>query len=115
MHTCIHSHRLKRSSHSCPRWVNADNKTHPACTRSKNEVVSDLALWELKHGKGSIRGQARTFVDLLEEDTRVPRDCLLAVMDDRVGWRKRTTGEGGSTEVNQVVVVAIVKATVQQL
>ena len=35
------------------------------------------------------------FVDLLEADTGVPRDCLLAAMDDRVGWRKRAMGEGG--------------------
>ena len=25
-------------------------------------------------------------------DTGVPRDCLPAVMDDRVGWRKRAMG-----------------------
>ena len=64
------------------------------CWRSKNEVVSDLVLWELKHGKRSVRGQARTFVDLLEADTDVPRHCLLAAMDDRVGWRKRAVGRG---------------------
>ena len=59
------------------------------CWRNKNEVVSDLVLWEPKHDKRSVGGQARTFVDLLEVDTRVPRDCLPAAMDDRVGWRKR--------------------------
>ena len=48
-----------------------------------------MVLWEPKHGKRSVGGQARTFVDLLEADTGVPRDCLPAVMDDRVGWRKR--------------------------
>ena len=53
--------------------------------RSKNEVVGDLVLWESKPGIRSIRGQARTFVDLLEADTRIPRDCLPAVMDHRVG------------------------------
>ena len=36
--------------------------------------------------KRSVGGQARTFVDLLEADTGVPRDCLPAAMDDRVGW-----------------------------
>ena len=47
-----------------------------------------LAIWfcgEPKHGKRSVRGQAGTFVDLLEADTGVPRDCLPAAMDDRVG------------------------------
>ena len=60
--------------------------------RSRNEVVRDLVLWEPKHGKRSVGGQARTFVDLLEADTGVPRDCLPAAMDDRVGWRKRAMG-----------------------
>ena len=64
------------------------------CWRSKFEieVVSDLVLWEPKHGKRSVGGQARTFGDMLEVDTGVPRDCLLAGMDDRVGWRKRAMG-----------------------
>ena len=53
---------------------------------------SDLVLWEPKHGKRSIRGQAYTFVDLLEADTGVPRDCLLAMMIDRYGWRERAMG-----------------------
>ena len=35
------------------------------------------------------RGQTLPSVDLLEVDTGVPRDCLLAALDDRVGWRKR--------------------------
>ena len=54
--------------------------------------MSDLILWEPKHGKRSVGGQARTFVDLLEADTGVPRGCLLAAMDERVGWRKRAVG-----------------------
>ena len=74
------------------------------CWRSKNEVFSNFALWDLKHDKRSIRGQAHTFVNLLEAGTGVPRDCLLAAMDDRVGWRK---SYGGSTEVNLVVVVVV--------
>ena len=68
--------------------------------------MNDLVLWEPKHDKKSVGGQARTFVDLLETDTEVPRDCLPATMDDKVGWRKRAIGEGeGSSEVNLVVEV----------
>ena len=44
--------------------------------------------------KRSVGGQAGTFVDLLEVDTGVPRDCLPAAMGDRVGWRKRVGGGG---------------------
>ena len=70
-------------------------------------------MWEPKHGKRSVGRQTRTFADLLEADTGVPRDCLPAAMDDRVGWRKRAMGgvEGGggeSTEIDLVVVVVVV-------
>ena len=43
------------------------------CWSSKNQV-SGLVLWEPNHGKRSVGGQAGTVVDLLEADTRVPRD-----------------------------------------
>ena len=43
----------------------------------------------------SVRGQARTFVDVLEANTGVPRDCLPAAMADRVSWRKKAKGCGG--------------------
>ena len=41
--------------------------------------------------KGALEDRL-AFVDLLEADTGVPRDCLLAVMGDRVDWRKRAMG-----------------------
>ena len=62
------------------------------CWGSKNQVVGDLVLWERKHGKRSVGGQAGTAVDLLEADTEVPRDCLPAAMDDRVGRRTGAVG-----------------------
>ena len=55
------------------------------CWRSKTEVVGHLLLREPKHGIRSVGVQARTFVDLLEADTGVPRGCLSAATDDRVG------------------------------
>ena len=64
------------------------------CWRSKSEVVSDLVLWEPKDGKRSIGGQAGSFVDVLEVDTRIPRDGLPAGRDDRVGWGKIGMGGG---------------------
>ena len=60
---------------------------------------------ELKHGKRSVRGQADTFVGLLEVDTSVPRDCLPAAMDDRVGWRMRAMGEPSEVDLVEEVVV----------
>ena len=35
------------------------------CWRSKNKVVGDLVLWEPKHGKRSIGGQASTLILLI--------------------------------------------------
>ena len=65
-----------------------------------------LAIFsEPKHGKTSVGGQTRTFVDLLEADTEDPRDCLPAAIDDRTDWRK---SHGGPTQVDQVVVVGVV-------
>ena len=56
-----------------------------------------LAIWF--YGNRSMARRASEdrlahFVNLLETDTRVPRDCLPTAMDDRVGWRKRTMGRG---------------------
>ena len=52
-------------------------------------------------------------VDLLEADTRVPRDCLPAATDDRVGLRKRAMGGRlRSTEVDQAAEAAAAAAVV---
>ena len=53
--------------------------------------MSDLVLWEPKHGERNVGGQARTlnFVDLLEADTGVPRDYLPPAMGNRVGHGSR--------------------------
>ena len=42
--------------------------------------------------KGALEDRARTFVELLEAHTGVPRNCLPAAMDDRVGRRKKAMG-----------------------
>ena len=72
------------------------------CWRSKNEVVSDLVLWEPKHSKRSVGGQALTFVDLLEADVGVPR--LLACRDGWQGWFEKEN-HGGSAQFDLAVVV----------
>ena len=43
MHTCIPLHRLKRSWHSCPRWVNASNESTPSL--HIHEDGMRLPLW----------------------------------------------------------------------
>ena len=47
-----------------------------------------LAIWfcgNRSMAKEASEVQARTFVDVLDVDTGVPRDCLPAAIDDRVG------------------------------
>ena len=67
-----------------------------------------MVLWEQKHGKRSVGGQADTFVDLLEADTGVPRDCLPSAMDERVGWRTKTMGRLTEVDLVEVVLVVVV-------
>ena len=65
--TTVRERRLRFNGHS---W------------RSKYEVVRNFVLWEPTHDKRSVGGQAHTFVDMLEVDTGVPRDCFQAAMDN---------------------------------
>ena len=58
----------------------------------KVKFVTDLVLWEPKHGRKSVGGQARTLFCRSSGGTGVPSDCLPAGMDDRVGWRERAMG-----------------------
>ena len=86
-----------------------------------------IAIWfcgNRSMAKGA-SDRTRTFVDLLEADTGVPRDCLPAAMDDRVAWRKRAMGgrwgggggggRGGLTKVDLIVVVEVVVVVYQYL
>ena len=49
MHTCISSHRLKRSWRSCPRRVNAGNKITPSTHHPRRRNVTTLMVG-LKNG-----------------------------------------------------------------
>ena len=87
--------RRKRDSNPGPSTLEADALTTRPTRRYRERerererervyvcvCVSYLVPWELKHGKRSVGGQARTLID------------LPAAMDDRVGWRKRAIGGG---------------------
>ena len=56
-----------------------------------------LAIWfcgNRSMAKGVSEERLKHFIDQLEVDTAVPRACLLAVMDDRDGWRKKAMWGG---------------------
>ena len=44
MHTCISSHRLKKSRRSCPRQVNAGNKYTPSMHHPRRRNVTTLMV-----------------------------------------------------------------------
>ena len=58
------------------------------CYRAKDECISDLLLWRPKHGRRSVGRPAKTYVDLLEEDTGFKTEELVDLMEDRVLWRE---------------------------
>ena len=50
VYTCIPSHGLKRSWHSCPRWVNTKNKNTQHAPSTKMECNYLYGLIERKNG-----------------------------------------------------------------
>ena len=78
------------------------------CWRSKNEVVCYLVLWESKHSKRSIGGQARTFVDLLKATPRFPgtacrQQWMTGLAGEREPWGVDRGGPSSSSSINVVL------------
>ena len=59
------------------------------CWRSKDELASDLLLWNPKHGKRSRRRPMKAYIDQLKEDTMLKTEELPTAMNDRNEWRLR--------------------------
>ena len=57
------------------------------CWRSKNELTSDLLLWQPLHGKRSRGRPPKSYIDQLMEDTERTLDELPTSMNDRDGWK----------------------------
>ena len=59
------------------------------CSRSKEEIVSDVLLWTPAYGQSKAGRPARTFIQQLCDDTGCnPKDLPMA-MNDRETWRER--------------------------
>ena len=58
------------------------------CFRSKHELVSDVLLWEPKHGKRSVGAPAQTYVEQLVNDAGQLLQDLPNAMEDRNYWRE---------------------------
>ena len=59
------------------------------CWRSKDELISDVLLWTLSHGREKAGQPARTYIQQFCADTGCSPEDLPEAMDDREGWRER--------------------------
>ena len=62
------------------------------CWRKKDEVISDLLLWEPKHGARKRGRPATTYVDQLRNDTGLSIAELKSIMGNRKEWMKLVNG-----------------------
>ena len=62
------------------------------CWRNKEELASDVLLWQPTHGHTAVGRPAKTYVDQLQEDAGLQKDDLATAMMDKDQWRKRVVG-----------------------
>ena len=58
------------------------------CWGSKDELISNVLLWSLSHGRASVGWSTRTYLQFWT-DTEYSLEDLPEVMDDRDKWWKR--------------------------
>ena len=59
------------------------------CWRSRDELIRDVLLWILTHGRTKAGRPARTYIQQLCEDTGCCPEDLPRAMNDREEWRER--------------------------
>ena len=59
------------------------------CSRSGNELISDILPWTHSRGRAKARRPCRTYMQQLCADTECSLENLSSAMDDRDGWRER--------------------------
>ena len=59
------------------------------CWRSRDELISDVLLWNPTYGRAKAGRPARTYIHQLCEDTRCSPEDLPEAMNDREQWRER--------------------------
>ena len=59
------------------------------CWRSRDELISDVLLWTLTHGRAKAGRPARIYIQQLCEDTGCSPEDLPEAMNDREKWRER--------------------------
>ena len=59
------------------------------CWRSRDELLSDVLLWTLTHGRAKAGRPARTYIQQLCEDKECSPEDLPEAMNDWEKWRER--------------------------
>ena len=59
------------------------------CWRSRDELISDVLLWNPTYGQAKAEQPARTYIQQLCEDMECSPEDLPVVMNDREQWRER--------------------------
>ena len=59
------------------------------CWRSRDELIRDVLLWTLTHGRAKAGRPARTHIQQLCEDAGCCPEDLPGAMNDREKWRER--------------------------
>ena len=69
------------------------------CWRSRDELISDVFLWNPLYGRTKAGRPARTYIQQLWEDTGCSPEDLPEAMNDREKWRERVRDihVGGTT------------------
>ena len=58
------------------------------CWRSRDELISDVLLWNPTYGRAKAGRPARTYIQQLREDTGCSPEDLPEAMNDRKKWRE---------------------------
>ena len=66
-----------------------------SCNR-KDGVISDVMLWDPKHGTAKVGRPVKKDTKLLTEDTGLQIEDFHKTMDDRVLWRERVNVVGAT-------------------
>ena len=87
-----HPTRCQLYGHLLPitKTIQARRTRHAGhCWRSKDEIVSDVLLWNPAYGQSKAGRPARTFIQQLCDDTGCKPEDLPEAMNDRETWRER--------------------------
>ena len=59
------------------------------CSRSRDELISDILLWTPSHRQAKAGRPARNYIQQLCADTGCSLEDLPGAMDDKDGWQER--------------------------